>query len=193
MASVFRGRSALPLPEELGIGFAPFSPLGAGFLTGPIDEHTQFNATDFRNPVTRLSMESRRANIDLVDVVKAVAAAKKATRAQAALAWLLAQRSYISPIPGTTKLHWLDENLGAVDLALDGADLARISASGARLPEAALKMTGQQARPTIPARPGPVSQICAPQTGIVPVESCERVHPATGFPRTPGGHCAKLG
>lgn len=140
----------LPLLEELGIGFVPFSPLGAGFLTGKIDEHTQFDATDFRNSVPRFSTESRRANMALVDVVKTVAAAKKATPAQVALAWLLAQGSYISPIPGTTKLHRLDENLGAVDLVLDGAELARIgeqvakiSVSGARLPEAALKMTGQ--------------------------------------------------
>ena len=140
----------LPLLEELSIGFVPFSPLGAGFLTGKIDENTQFDAADFRNAVPRFSAEARRANMALVDVVKAMAAEKGATPAQVALAWLLAQRSWISPIPGTTKLHRLDENLGAVELALDAADLARIdedvariSISGARLPDAALKMTGK--------------------------------------------------
>lgn len=140
----------LPLLEELGIGFVPFSPLGAGFLTGKIDENTQFDATDFRNVVPRFSVESRRANMALVDVVKAVAAGKGATPAQVALAWLLAQKPWISPIPGTTKLHRLDENLGAVDLVLDEADLdrideevAQIRVSGARLPEAALRMTGK--------------------------------------------------
>lgn len=167
----------LPLLEELGIGFVPFSPLGAGFLTGKIDEHTQFDATDFRNSVPRFSTESRRANMALVDAVKTLAAAKKATPAQVALAWLLAQGSYISPIPGTTKLHRLDENLGAVDLALDGTELARISKQvaavsvcGARLPDTALKMTGQYARPMMPACLRPASQICTPKTGIVPSE-----------------------
>lgn len=140
----------LPLLEDLGIGFVPFSPLGAGFLTGKIDEHTQFDATDFRNAVPRFSTESRRVNMALVEVVKAMAAEKGATPAQVALAWLLAQRPWISPIPGTTKLHRLDENLGAVDLVLDKADLAKIDnemaqirISGARLPETALKMTGK--------------------------------------------------
>jgi aryl-alcohol dehydrogenase-like predicted oxidoreductase len=139
----------LPLLEELGIGFVPFSPLGAGFLTGKINEHTQFDATDFRNSVPRFFVEARRANMALVDVVKALAAEKGATPAQVALAWLLAQRPWISPIPGTTKLQRLHENLGAVDLVLDEADLVRvaeevqqINVSGARLPEAALKMTG---------------------------------------------------
>ncbi len=143
-------QALLPLLAELGIGFVPFSPLGAGFLTGKIDEHTQFDATDFRNAVPRFSAEARRANMALVEVVKAMAAGKGATPAQVALAWLLAQGSHISPIPGTTRLHRLDENLGAVDLVLDEADLARINedvaqirVSGARLPEAALKMTGQ--------------------------------------------------
>lgn len=140
----------LPLLEELSIGFVPFSPLGAGFLTGKIDENTQFDPADFRNAVPRFSAEARRANMVLVAVVKAVAAEKGATPAQVALAWLLAQRSWIAPIPGTTKLHRLDENQGAVDLMLDAADLARIDAdvaritiSGARLPAAALKMTGK--------------------------------------------------
>lgn len=140
----------LPLLEALGIGFVPFSPQGAGFLAGKIDEHTQFDATDFRNAVPRFSAEARRANRALVEVVKAMAAERGVTPAQVALAWLLAQHPWISQIPGTTKLHRLDENLGAVDVVLDHADLAhidaemaKISISGARLPEAALKMTGK--------------------------------------------------
>lgn len=135
--------------QELQIGFVPFSPLGAGFLTGRIDEHTRFDATDFRAVVPRFSAASRRANMALVDVVKTVASEKGATPAQIALAWLLAQRPWIAPIPGTTKLHRLEENLGAVELVLDAQDLARIDQqlaaihlSGERLPEAALKMTG---------------------------------------------------
>lgn len=135
--------------QELQIGFVPFSPLGAGFLTGRIDEHTRFDATDFRAVVPRFSAASRRANMALVDVVKTVASEKGATPAQIALAWLLAQRPWIAPIPGTTKLHRLEENLGAVELVLDAQDLARIDQQladihliGERLPEAALKMTG---------------------------------------------------
>lgn len=135
--------------QDLQIGFVPFSPLGAGFLTGRIDEHTRFDATDFRAVVPRFSAASRRANMALVDVVKTVASEKGATPAQIALAWLLAQRPWIAPIPGTTKLHRLEENLGAVELVLDAQDLARIDQqladihlSGERLPEAALKMTG---------------------------------------------------
>jgi aryl-alcohol dehydrogenase-like predicted oxidoreductase len=142
-------KELLPLLDELGIGFVPFSPLGAGFLAGKIDEHTQFDASDFRNVVPRFSPEARRANMALVDVVRAMATEKGATPAQVALAWLLAQKPWISPIPGTTKLHRLDENMGAVDLVLDHADLMRIDEevaniriSGERLPEAALKMTG---------------------------------------------------
>ncbi|MEG0224682.1 MAG: aldo/keto reductase [Comamonas sp.] len=140
----------LPVLEELGIGFVPFSPLGAGFLTGKIDENTQFDATDFRNLVPRFSPEARKANRALVEVVQAVAARKNATPAQVALAWLLAQKPWIVPIPGTTKLHRLDENLGAVELALGADDLSQINAQvakieiqGERLPEAALKMTGR--------------------------------------------------
>ena len=140
----------LPVLEELGIGFVPFSPLGAGFLTGKIDENTQFDPTDFRNHVPRFSPEARKANLALVDVVKAVAARKNATPAQVALAWLLAQKPWIVPIPGTTKLHRLEENLGAVDLDLTADDLdqineevSKIQVQGERLPEAALKMTGQ--------------------------------------------------
>jgi aryl-alcohol dehydrogenase-like predicted oxidoreductase len=135
--------------EELGIGFVPFSPLGAGFLTGKIDENTKFDPTDFRNMVPRFSPEARKANMALVELVKSVAERKSARPAQVALAWLLAQRPWIVPIPGTTKLHRLEENLGAVNVVLTESDLSEIneaSASlkleGARLPEAALKMTG---------------------------------------------------
>jgi aryl-alcohol dehydrogenase-like predicted oxidoreductase len=139
----------LPTLEELAIGFVPFSPLGAGFLTGKIDENTKFDPTDFRNLVPRFSPESRKANIFLVDLMKTVADRKGATPAQVALAWLLAQRPWIVPIPGTTKLHRLEENLGAVKVDLTENDLKQIDEAasglkleGARLPEAALKMTG---------------------------------------------------
>ena len=142
-------REILPTLEELGIGFVPFSPLGAGFLTGKIDQETQFDAMDFRNAVPRFSHEARLANMALVDLVRELAARKGATPAQIALAWLLAQEPWIVPIPGTTKQHRLEENLGAVSVALSGEDLAeietalsKISLQGARLPEAALKMTG---------------------------------------------------
>ena len=142
-------REILPTLEELGIGFVPFSPLGAGFLTGKIDQSTQFDAMDFRNAVPRFSPEVRTANMALVDLVRELAVRKGATPAQIALAWLLAQKPWIVPIPGTTKLHRLEENLGAVSVALSGDDLAeidtalaKISLQGARLPEAALKMTG---------------------------------------------------
>jgi aryl-alcohol dehydrogenase-like predicted oxidoreductase len=148
----WRGPEAelLPTLEELGIGFVPFSPLGAGFLTGKIDEHTKFDGSDFRNLVPRFSPEARKANMALVELVKAVAERKGATPAQVALAWLLAQKPWIAPIPGTTKLHRLEENLGAMNLAMTETDLKQIneaSASlkleGARLPEAMLKMTGR--------------------------------------------------
>ena len=148
----WRGPEAelLPLLEELGIGFVPFSPLGAGFLTGKIDANTEFATNDFRNIVPRFSPEARRANMALVEVVKAVATRKGATPAQVALAWLLAQKPWIVPIPGTTKLHRLEENLGAVSLDLNDQDLAKINdevsnikVQGERLPEAALKMTGR--------------------------------------------------
>ena len=142
-------REILPTLEELGIGFVPFSPLGAGFLTGKIDLGTQFDSTDFRNAVPRFSPEARAANMVLVDLVRELAARKGATPAQIALAWLLAQKPWIVPIPGTTKRHRLDENLCAVSVMLSREDLAeietplnKISLQGARLPEAALKMTG---------------------------------------------------
>jgi aryl-alcohol dehydrogenase-like predicted oxidoreductase len=139
----------LPALEELGIGFVPFSPLGAGFLTGKIDENTKFDPTDFRNLVPRFSPEARKANMALVDLVKAVAERKGATAAQVALAWLLTQKPWIVPIPGTTKLHRLAENLDSVNVELTGHDIEQIDEAssklkleGARLPEAALKMTG---------------------------------------------------
>ena len=116
----YRGPEAelLPALEELGIGFVPFSPLGAGFLTGKIDENTKFDPTDFRNMVPRFTAEARKANMVLVDLVKSVAERKGATPAQVALAWLLAQKPWIVPIPGTTKLHRLEENLGAANVEL---------------------------------------------------------------------------
>jgi len=147
----YRGPEAelLPALEELAIGFVPFSPLGAGFLTGKIDENTKFDPTDFRNMVPRFSPEARKVNMALIDLVKAVAERKGATPAQIALAWLLAQKPWIVPIPGTTKLHRLEENLGALNVELSEADLKQIDEGssmlkleGARLPEPMLKMTG---------------------------------------------------
>ena len=147
----YRGPEAelLPAFDELGIGFVPFSPLGAGFLTGKIDENTKFDPTDFRNMVPRFTAEARKANMVLVDLIKSVAERKIATPAQIALAWLLAQKPWIVPIPGTTKLHRLEENLGAVGVELSESDLKQIDEAsssmkleGARLPEAVLKMTG---------------------------------------------------
>jgi aryl-alcohol dehydrogenase-like predicted oxidoreductase len=147
----WRGPEAelLPALEELGIGFVPFSPLGAGFLTGKIDETTKFSDDDFRNAVPRFSAAARKANMALVEVIRAVADRKGATPAQVALAWLLAQRPWIVPIPGTTKPQRLRENLGAIDLEMTAADLAEIATGladitvqGERLPEAVLKMTG---------------------------------------------------
>jgi aryl-alcohol dehydrogenase-like predicted oxidoreductase len=147
----WRGPEAelLPTLDELGIGFVPFSPLGAGFLTGKIDESTKFDPTDFRSLVPRFSPEARKANMALVDLVKAVAERKAATPAQVALAWLLAQKPWIVPIPGTTKQSRLEENLGAVNVELTGNDVKQLGEAasslkleGARLPEAALKMTG---------------------------------------------------
>jgi aryl-alcohol dehydrogenase-like predicted oxidoreductase len=143
-------RELLPALEELSIGFVPFSPLGAGFLTGKIDENTRFDPTDFRNNVPRFSPEARKANAALVDLIKAIAANKSSTPARVALAWLLAQKPWIVPIPGTTKLHRLEENLGAADLVLSSVDLSEIAKGlsgieiiGERLPEAALKMTNR--------------------------------------------------
>ncbi len=140
----------LPVLEELGIGFVPFSPLGKGFLTGAIDNKTAFGATDFRNTVPRFSPEARQANRALVDVLSAIAERKHVTPAQLALAWLLAQKPWIVPIPGTTKLHRLEENAGAVSLVLSVQDLTEIEASvlsvpvqGARYSADRQKMVGK--------------------------------------------------
>ena len=119
-------KEILPLLGELGIGLVPFSPLGKGFLTGAIDASTSFDKTDFRNIVPRFSEENRKANQGLVDVIGQIAAGKKATSAQIALAWLLAQKPWIVPIPGTTKLHRLEENVGAAAVELTAEDLAQI-------------------------------------------------------------------
>jgi aryl-alcohol dehydrogenase-like predicted oxidoreductase len=123
----------LPTLEELGIGFVPFSPLGKGFLTGKVDENTTFDSSDFRNTVPRFSPENRKANQALVDLVGRIAAKKQATPAQIALAWVLAQKPWIVPIPGTTKLHRLEENLGAVDVELTPDDLREIESTAAQI------------------------------------------------------------
>nr|WKN35621.1 aldo/keto reductase [Tunicatimonas sp. TK19036] len=137
----------LPTLEELGIGFVPFSPLGKGFLTGKINEDTKFDDNDFRNMVPRFSEENRKANQALVDLLGKMAKEKEATSAQIALAWLLAQNPWIVPIPGTTKLHRLEENVGSADITLSADDLreineavARIEVVGARYPEQMQKM-----------------------------------------------------
>ena len=134
-------KEILPMLEELGIGFVPFSPLGKGFLTGAINEGTTFDSTDFRNVVPRFDADNRKANQALVDVLSRIAAQKGVTTAQIALAWLLAQKPWIVPIPGTTKLHRLTENLGAAAVELSARDLAEIEAAvsgievqGARYP-----------------------------------------------------------
>ena len=140
----------IPTLEELGIGFVPFSPLGKGFLTGKIDENTHFDSTDFRNVVPRFAAEARKANQSMVDLLQNIAKQKNATPAQIALAWLLAQKPWIAPIPGTTKLHRLEENLGAVAIQLTEGDLHEINTAadqiavqGARYPEALQKMVGR--------------------------------------------------
>ncbi|HKI25931.1 MAG TPA: aldo/keto reductase [Candidatus Sulfotelmatobacter sp.] len=140
----------LPTLEELGIGFVPFSPLGKGFLTGHISQDTKFDKSDFRNVVPRFTPENRKANQALVDVVGRFAAQRKATPAQVALAWLLAQKPWIVPIPGTTKLHRLEENLGAASIELSPEDLhqigsaaSKISVQGARYPEELQKLVGR--------------------------------------------------
>ena len=142
-------RDVLPAIEELGIGFVPFSPLGKGFLTGAIDAHTTLDSTDFRSTLPRFTPEARKANQALVDLLAAVGKRKNATPAQIALAWVLAQKPWMVPIPGTTKLHRLDENLGAASIELTDDDLreiedasSRITVLGARYPEAVEKMTG---------------------------------------------------
>ena len=140
----------LPTLEELGIGFVPFSPLGKGFLTGTIDEHTTFDSTDFRNMVPRFAPEARKANKALVDLLASIAARKQATPAQLALAWLLAQRPWIVPIPGTTKRQRLQENIGAAAVQLSPDDLreiditaSKIVVQGARYPEHLNRLVGK--------------------------------------------------
>jgi len=137
----------IPTLEELGIGFVPFSPLGKGYLTGKIDETTAFDSTDFRNTVPRFSPEARKANRALVDLLEKIAQRKKATSAQIALAWVLAQKPWMVPIPGTTKLHRLQENVAASSVELSQADLSEIESAtseiavqGARYSEAAQRM-----------------------------------------------------
>ena len=143
-------KEVLPTLEELGIGFVPFSPLGKGFLTGAINESTTFDKTDFRNIVPRFSAEARKANQTLVDLLGQIAKEKKATKAQIALAWLLAQKSWIVPIPGTTKLHRLEENIGAADVELTpdelrqiGDALSHIQVQGDRYPPQLKAMVGR--------------------------------------------------
>jgi len=140
----------IPTLEELGIGFVPFSPLGKGFLTGKISHDTQFDKSDFRNIVPRFSPENRKANQSLVDVIGRFAEQKRATPAQIALAWLLAQKPWIVPIPGTTKLHRLEENLGAANVDLSSDDVrelyaaaSKVPVQGARYPEEFQKMVGR--------------------------------------------------
>jgi aryl-alcohol dehydrogenase-like predicted oxidoreductase len=140
----------LPTLEELGIGMVPFSPLGRGFLTGTITENTQFDQEDNRGSFPRFSVEARKANRVLVDLLQAFAAQKNATAAQIALAWLLTQKPWIVPIPGTTKLERVEENIGATSLELTPDDLreidsavSRVTVQGARYPEAVEKMTGR--------------------------------------------------
>jgi aryl-alcohol dehydrogenase-like predicted oxidoreductase len=143
-------RQILPVLEELGIGFVPFSPLGKGFLTGAIDASTTFDSGDFRNIVPRFSAEARRANQAIVDVVRGLAARKQATPAQIALAWLLARKPWIVPIPGTTKLHRLEENIGAAAMALSPDELrdiehalSSVAVQGARYPEHLQKLVNR--------------------------------------------------
>ena len=148
----YRGPEAeiLPVLEELGIGFVPFSPLGAGFLTGKIDATTELDENDFRSGVPRFAAEYREANLTLVELIREVATRKAATPAQIALGWLLAQKPWIVPIPGTTQLHRLEENLGGVDVEFSADELADITAAGSklqlvgdRLPKGFLELTGQ--------------------------------------------------
>ena len=143
-------KQVIPTLEELGIGFVPFSPLGKGFLTGTIDEGTTFASSDFRNTVPRFSPDARKANKALVDLLAAIAARKHVTPAQLALAWLLAQKPWIVPIPGTTKLHRLEENLGAASVELSADDLreianaaAKIEVQGARYPDHLQRLVGR--------------------------------------------------
>ena len=143
-------KEVLPTLTELGIGFVPYSPLGKGFLTGKINENTTFDSSDFRTTLPRFTPEARKANQALIELLNSIAEQKKATPAQIALAWLLAQKPWIVPIPGTTKLHRLDENIGAVAIELTSDDLreidsaaSKITVQGARYPEKIEQMTGR--------------------------------------------------
>ena len=143
-------KEVIPTLEELGIGFVPYSPLGKGFLTGAMNENTKLDSTDFRSTLPRFTPEAMKANQALIDLLANIAQRKKATPAQIALAWLLAQKPWIVPIPGTTKLHRLEENLGAAAVELTPDDLgdidaaaSRITVQGARYPEKLEKMTGR--------------------------------------------------
>jgi aryl-alcohol dehydrogenase-like predicted oxidoreductase len=140
----------IPTLEELGIGLVPYSPLGKGFLTGKIDENTTFDSSDFRSTLPRFTPEALKANQALIDLLGSIAEQKQVTPAQIALAWLLAQKPWIVPIPGTTKLHRLDENIGAVSVELTPAELrdiddaaAKITVQGARYPEKLELLTGR--------------------------------------------------
>ena len=143
-------KEVIPALEELGIGFVPYSPLGKGFLTGKIDENTKFESSDFRSTLPRFTPEALKANQALIDLLASIGERKKATPAQIALAWLLARKPWIVPIPGTTKLHRLDENIGAVSVELTPGDLvdienaaSKITVQGARYPEKLERMTGR--------------------------------------------------
>jgi aryl-alcohol dehydrogenase-like predicted oxidoreductase len=140
----------IPTLEELGIGFVPYSPLGKGFLTGAMNENTKLDSTDFRSTLPRFTPEAMKANQTLIDLLASIAERKKATPAQIALAWLLAQKPWIVPIPGTTKLHRLEENIGAVEVELTPDDLreidnaaSKITVQGARYPEKLEQLTGR--------------------------------------------------
>jgi aryl-alcohol dehydrogenase-like predicted oxidoreductase len=142
-------KEVIPTLEELGIGLVPYSPLGKGFLTGKFDENAKFDSSDFRSTLPRFTPEALKANQALIDLLSGIAERKKATPAQVALAWLLAQKPWIAPIPGTTKLHRLDENIGAVSVELTPDDLrdienaaSKITVEGARYPERLERMTG---------------------------------------------------
>ncbi len=143
-------KEVIPTIEELGIGLVPYSPLGKGFLTGKMDEKTTFDSSDFRSILPRFTPEALKANQALIDLLGSIARRKDATPAQIALAWLLAQKPWIVPIPGTTKLHRLDENIGALSVELTADDLreidsaaAKITVQGARYPEKLERMTGR--------------------------------------------------
>ncbi len=142
-------QEVIPTLEELGIGFVPYSPLGKGFLTGAIDENKKFDSTDFRSTLPRFTPEALKANQALIDLLASIAKRKNSTPAQIALAWLLAQKPWIAPIPGTTKLNRLEENIGALSVQLTPEDLrdidaaaSKIKVEGARYPERLEKMTG---------------------------------------------------